>query len=336
MEYAISLVLIALSALFSGLTLGYFTLDVHNLKRQVKLGNPQAQKIAPVRERGNHLLTTLLFGNVAVNSILSVYLSSLASGIVAAMSATALIFLFGEIIPQAVISRHAMRFGALFAPLVRLLMIITSPVTYPIAFMLDKLLGNEMPTMFTKHELMEIISEHEDSEHSSIDADEERIIHGALRFSHMVVQDAMTPIQNVIMFDEHEKLNDDLFEAINHHGFSRYPIYSGNRSHIVGLLFAKDLIVEDEDISIRDATDAFESSYLKARSDELLDAVLTRMLKQRRHIAIVFDKQNTFVGVITLEDIIEEIIQYEIEDEDDAEISLTSSAASERPAGNPS
>jgi len=318
-EYAISLALIALSALFSGLTLGYFTLNVHTLRRQAKLGNQQAAQIIPVREKGNQLLTTLLLGNVATNAILSIYLSSIASGIVAAFTATTLIFLFGEIIPQAVLSRHAMKVGSLCAPLMKVFMFITFPIAFPVAYILDKLLGEEMPGVYSNHEIMEIVSEHEDSEHSPIDADEERIVHGALKFSHMLVREVMTPAENIKSFDEHRRLNDNFFEEVNKHGHSRYPVYSGNQENITGILFAKDLIVEDEDISIKDTEDAYEHSFLKARGDEKLDVILARMLKQKQHMAIVLNRNNTCIGVITLEDIIEEIIQYEIEDEDDTQ-----------------
>lgn len=316
-EYAISLLLISFSALFSGLTLGYFTLNTQNLERQARLGNIAAQKILPIRRKGNQLLTTLLLGNVAVNAVLSIYLSSLASGVIAAFIATTLIFLFGEIIPQAVISRHAVYFGSKLAFFVRGLMIITYPVAYPVAYILDKLLGAEIHAVYSKDELREIISEHEDSEHSDIDEDEERIMHGALLFSHTKVVDVMTPADKVVMFELHQRLSDVMLTEINDHGYSRFPVYRGDRSNVVGLLFAKDLIVENDDILIKDADEAFESAYLKARTFETLDAVLSRMLKQKRHLAIVFNKLNIYAGVISLEDIIEEIIQFEIEDEDD-------------------
>lgn len=318
-EIPISIALIALSALFSGLTLGYFTLNLQSLRRQAKLGDAEAKRIVPIREKGNQLLTTLLLGNVAVNAVLSVYLSSFASGIVAATAATVLIFVFGEIIPQAVLSRHAKRVGALCAPLVRILMLITSPITYPIARTLDKLLGDEMPSMYSKNEIMELVSEHEDSEHSPIDEDEERIIHGALRFSHLIVREVMTPAENVIALEEHLRLNDELYEKINNEGYSRYPVYSGKRENVIGILFVKDLITEDDDIEITETEEAFDKHFLKVRGYEALDTVLTRMLKQRRHMAIVYNRQQNFIGVITLEDIIEEIIQVEIEDEDDVE-----------------
>lgn len=316
-DYAISLLLISLSAIFSGLTLGYFTLNTQNLKRQAKLGNTEAQRILPIREKGNQLLTTLLFGNVAVNAILSVYLSTIASGITAALSATVLIFLFGEIIPQAVLSRHAMKFGSLAAPFVRLLMFICAPITFPIAWILDAALGDEMPSVYSKHEIMEIVSEHEDSEYSPIDEDEERIIRGALQFSHTTVREVMTPAQKVQMFEKNQKLNDMLFEEITNLGFSRYPIYGGKRENIIGILFAKYLLVEEVDISIKDTDEAFETDYLIARPEETLDTVLTRVLKKKKHMCIVMNRHERFMGVITLEDIIEEIIQHEITDEDD-------------------
>lgn len=318
-ELPISLALIALSALFSGLTLGYFTLNTHTLRRQAKFGNEAALRILPIRERGNQLLTTLLLGNVAVNSILSVYLSSFASGVVAATAATALIFLFGEIIPQAAFSRHAMKVGSVCAPLVRFLMFITTPITWPVSYALNKLLGDEMPTLYSKHEIMEIVSEHEDSEHSPIDEDEERIIHGALRFSHMLVREVMTPAEKVVSFEEQQKLNHELYEKISYQGYSRFPVYSGNPDNITGVLYTKDLIVEDDHIAIADTEDAFDRNFLKAKGHETLDTVLARMLKQKQHMAIVYNRNKNFIGVISLEDIIEEIIQVEIEDEDDAE-----------------
>lgn len=317
--YPIAIVLISLSALFSGLTLGYFTLNLQTLRRQAKLGNSEAIKIVPIREQGNQLLTTLLLGNVAVNAVLSVFLSSIASGVIAAFSATVLIFLFGEIIPQAVLSRHAMKVGALCAPLVRILMIITSPITYPIALVLDRILGAEMPSMYSPHEIMEIISEHEDSEHSPIDADEERIVHGALRFSHLHVREIMTPAADVISFDEHQKLNDALYEEINDEGYSRFPTYKGKPENITGILFAKDLIVEDDNIAIAETEEALERDFLRVRGGDKLDTVLGRMLKKKKHIAIVYNRKKQFIGVVSLEDIIEEIIQVEIEDEDDAD-----------------
>lgn len=303
--------------MFSGLTLGYFSLNLNTLERRAKHGNADALAIYPIRKRGNLLLTTLLLGNVMVNTALSVYLGSLVSGVVAGVIATTLIFLFGEIIPQAAFSRHALWVGKTFAPIMRVLMFIMLPITYPIAYVLDRLLGEEMPSLYSKNDLMQIVSDLEESEHSDIDKDEERIIHGALQFSHTSVREIMTPKESVVTYEKNQRINQEFIDTVSETDFSRYPVYSGNEDNIVGILFAKDLMYEEDDVAIWQTAEAFDENFLKARPDEKLDVVLGRMLKQKKHMAIVQSKNRVFLGVVTLEDIIEEIIQFEIEDEGD-------------------
>jgi metal transporter CNNM len=318
MEYLITLVLIAFSAMFSGLTLGYFSLDSGSLSRRARYGDKAAQVIYPIRQKGNQLLATLLLGNVLVNTILSVYLGSIASGIIASIAATTLIFIFGEIGPQAVISRHAMWFGNRLAPVVRIILILFYPITKPIAFVLDKILGDEVPPMYSKHEIMQIVSDHEDSSYSTIDADEERIVHGALQFSHRRVREIMTPLENVTLFDENQRLTHTFFTKLAETGYSRYPVYSGKRTNIVGILYTKDLLVEDDNIAIKETDEEFDTTVLRVRPSHFLDYVLGRMLKDKLHLAVVESSAGVALGVVSLEDIIEEIIQVEIEDEDDA------------------
>lgn len=317
MEYLLSFLLLACSALFSGLTLGYFSLNLNTLERRAKLGNKEALAIYPIRKQGNLLLTTLLLGNVAVNTALSIYLGSIVSGAIAGVIATSMIFLFGEIIPQAAISRHALWFGSRLAPLMKLLILVMLPITYPIAYLLDKVLGQEMPSLFTRHELMHIISELEDSEHSDLDSDEERIVHGALQFSHTSVREIMSPKENVTTYDENQRINEDFIHDIQESDFSRYPVYSGNQDNIVGILYTKDLIHEEEGVALKETIEAFDKKFLVVRPEEKLDVVLGRMLKQKLHMGIVLSRNKQFLGVVTLEDIIEEIIQFEIKDEGD-------------------
>lgn len=318
MEYLLSFLLLACSALFSGLTLGYFSLNLNTLERRAKHGNKEAVAIYPIRKRGNLLLTTLLLGNVGVNTALSVYMGSLLSGVVAGAIATTLIFLFGEIIPQAAFSRHALWVGSRFAPLTRVLMFVMLPVTFPIAFVLDKMLGKEMPSLYSKLDLMQIVSELEESEHSDLDADEERIVHGALQFSHTSVREIMTPKERVTTYEKNQRINQAFIDDVAESAFSRYPVYSGNEDNIVGILYSKDLLSEEDNTVLSQTEDAFDENFLRVRPDEKLDVVLGRMLKQKKHMGIVLSKNKQFLGVVTLEDIIEEIIQFEIEDEDDA------------------
>ncbi len=132
----------------------------------------------------------------------------------------------------------------------------------------------------------------------------------------------MTPKELVTCYDINQKLNAEFFEHVTDEGYSRFPVYAGHPNRIVGILFTKDLLVEDENISIGETEEALERSILTVKPDEYLDVTLGRMLKRGQHMAIVKNSVREFIGVITLEDIIEEIIQQEIEDEDDTEDDL--------------
>jgi metal transporter CNNM len=128
MTYLIILILILFSALFSGLTIGLLGLDKSELEIKMKTGDKRAVKIYSVRKNGNLLLVTLLLGNVLVNSILSVYLGDMFSGLIAVLASTALIVIFGEILPQAIFYRHAMSVGVYFVPIVKIFQFLLFPV----------------------------------------------------------------------------------------------------------------------------------------------------------------------------------------------------------------
>jgi len=151
MNYVIVIFLVSLSGLFSGLTICLFSIDKNELKRKISLGNKEAKKIYSVRKNGNLLLSTLLLGNVAVNSALAIFLGDIASGIIAGLVATGLIVVFGEILPQAIFIRYAMSIGAKTSWLVKIFIFILYPFCWPISLILDKMLGKEIPTVYSKN-----------------------------------------------------------------------------------------------------------------------------------------------------------------------------------------
>ncbi len=318
--YLIVFVLISFSALFSGLTLGLMGLSRSELKRKAEIGDLNAKKIYKIRKNGNLLLTTLLIGNVAVNATLSIFLGAITSGILAGIIATILIVVFGEIIPQAVFSRFALKLGAKMAPLVRLLLWIFYPVTAPIALLLDKVLGDELPTIYSKQELIKLIEEHEDAGESDIDEDEERILKGALTFSDKKVVDIMTPRTVVEQFRSDTVINKDFLEKVRNSAFSRFPIYEDSEDNIIGLLFASDLIgFSPSEKTLKEFTLRKPIFILESES---LDNALTRFLKTRKHLFVVKDEFSSITGVLSLEDILEEILEQEIMDEKDKHADL--------------
>merc|ERR1719359_1352019 len=111
-----------------------------------------AEKIMPIRAKGNQLLCTLLLGNVAVNSALSILTAEIADGLVGFLVSTALIVVFGEILPQAACSRYALQVGACTVPIVQLLMGLFFILTKPMSIILDILLGREVSNIHSRTE----------------------------------------------------------------------------------------------------------------------------------------------------------------------------------------
>ena len=153
MEYLIITILVLFSSIFSGLTLGLLSLSKYDLKRKIKLGDKKAKRVYSVRKNGSLLLTTLLLGNVLVNSILSVFLGSIGTGLIAVIISTVLITIFGEILPQAIISRHALNFGYNTIWIVKFFVGLFYFISKPISICLDKLLGEEDKKVIKKREL---------------------------------------------------------------------------------------------------------------------------------------------------------------------------------------
>ena len=315
MDYVIVISLVALSGLFSGLTLGLLSLDKNELKRKIFIGNEDAKKVYAVRKKGNQLLCTLLLGNVAVNSAIAIFLNNIASGLIAGFVATALILIFGEIIPQASFSRYALKVGAKTAWLVKIFIAVLSPICWPLAWILDKALGEELPSVYSKKELMKIVEEHEDLKESDVDADEERIIKGALSYSDKTVEEVITPRTVVYAISADEVLDNKMLDKIKEEGFTRIPVYQGKIDNVVGILYAKDLINIKLGIKVKSIYK--KENVLTVSRNEKLDKLLNIFIKSKTHIAFVKNEFQGLDGVVTLEDILEEIIRKEIVDETD-------------------
>lgn len=167
------------SAMFSGLNLAFFSLSRLRLETEADHGNNAAKRILALRRDSNFLLTTILWGNVGINVLLTLLSNSVLAGVSAFLFSTILITLFGEIIPQAYFSRHAMKMATLLAPVLRFYQWLLYPVARPCAKLLDKWLGKEIIEYLQERDLKRIIAAH-------IGADEAEVEHiegiGALNF----------------------------------------------------------------------------------------------------------------------------------------------------------
>ena len=167
------------SAMFSGLNLAFFSLSRLRLEAEAGAGNRSATKILTLRRNSNFLLTTILWGNVAINVLLTLLSNSVMAGAVAFAFSTVLITFAGEILPQAYFSRHAMRMASILSPVMRFYQRVLYPVARPSAWMLDRLIGQEQVLFMRERQLKGVIEKHIESDGAEIDFVEGR---GALNF----------------------------------------------------------------------------------------------------------------------------------------------------------
>ncbi|XP_062243523.1 metal transporter CNNM2 isoform X2 [Platichthys flesus] len=322
--------LLCLSGMFSGLNLGLMALDPMELQIVQNCGTEReknyAKKIEPVRSQGNYLLCSLLLGNVLVNTTLTILLDDIAgSGLIAVVMSTIGIVIFGEIVPQAICSRHGLAVGANTIFLTKFFMLLTFPASYPVSKLLDYLLGQEIGTVYNREKLLEMLRVTDP--YNDLVKEELNIIQGALELRTKTVEDVMTPLRDCFMIPGDATLDFNTMSEIMKSGYTRIPVFEGERSNIVDQLFVKDLAFVDPDDStpLKTITKFYSHPLHYVFNDTKLDAMLEEFKKGKSHLAIVQRVNNEgegdpfyeVLGIVTLEDVIEEIIKSEILDETD-------------------
>lgn len=185
------------SATFSGLNLALFGLTRMRLEIESGSGNRHATKILSLRKDSHYLLTTILWGNVAFNTLLALLSNSVLTGVLAFVFSTFFITFFGEIIPQAYFSRHALKMGSLLTPIIRFYQVVLYPLAKPTGLLLDKWLGKDGIKYFREHQLREVIKKHIEAEEADVDRLEGI---GALNF--LALDDLPVSHEGEILSDE--------------------------------------------------------------------------------------------------------------------------------------
>jgi len=319
MDYIIVIVLIMLSGTFSGLTIGLLGLSKTEVLRAKDLGNKNATTVFNVIQDTNLLLVTLLLGNTAVNATLSIFLGSLVgAGVLAGVVSTVLIMIFGEILPASVVTRYPLQVGSFLTPLVRLFMFVLFPITKPIAMLLDKYVGTEGMVVFSRRELKHIFEQLQNSNESDIDELDKKALVGTILLSEKTAGEHMS--KDIFTLTSSDLIDKSLLKKIKDKGYTRIPVVDkiNDKDEYVGILNSKELIdiFQNEKKTVKDIM-SFSSIY-SITADDKLDDIMNYMIKNRLHIALV-TSYDTVVGVLTLEDILEELLLTEIVDEFDKE-----------------
>ncbi|KAL4612885.1 metal transporter CNNM1 [Arapaima gigas] len=330
LQVLISVMLLGLSALFSGLNLSLLALDPVELQVLQNSGTDKEQKYArrieSVRRHGNYVLCTLLLGNALINTSLAVWMCQiLGMTWISTVICTFAIFFIGEILPHSVASRHGLAIASKTIWVTRLLMVLSFPISYPISKLLDVILHQEISNFYTREKLLEMLRV-TDPYHDLV-KEELNIIQGALELRTKTVEDVLTPLTDCFMLSSDAVLDFNTMSEIMQSGYTRIPVFENERSNIVDILFVKDLAFVDPDdcTPLKTITQFYRHPMHCVFNDTKLDAMLEEFKKGKSHLAIVQRVNNEgegdpfyeVMGIVTLEDVIEEIIKSEILDETD-------------------
>jgi metal transporter CNNM len=310
------LVLVVVAAVCSGLNVSLMALETASLKRKAKLGDARARRVLPLRRNYHLTLAGILLTNVAAVSATSLVLESAFYGVVAGVATTLLMVIFGEILPQAYFTRHALAFCARLSPLMRLMIILTYPVSKPLQLLLDQLFKGEVHHLQSRHELGMMISEHLGADESELDEDEVEIIRGALQLSEKRVRNITTPMKDVYWLEPQTVIDGAKIDEIKDNGWSRIPVFNKAKTICYGILLVKDLVDEDFDEKPRRVDDLHLHPTQTVGSMTALDTMFRKFIGVHTHMMPV-ERDDAIIGVVTIEDLIEEIVGHEIEDETD-------------------
>ncbi|KAJ0418892.1 hypothetical protein BJY00DRAFT_174973 [Aspergillus carlsbadensis] len=324
---AVALVLIG--GVFAGLTIALMGQDAVHLQVLATSGDKHEQKhartVLKLIDKGKHwVLVTLLLGNVVVNESLPIVLDkALGGGWAAVLGSTVSIVIFGEVIPQSVCVRYGLPIGAYLSPVVLFLMYAFAPAAWPTAKLLDWLLGANHGVVYKKAGLKTLVTLHKSlgsQPAERLNEDEVTIITAVLDLKAKSVESIMTPMDQVFTLSTEAVLDERTMEIISAAGFSRIPVHNPeNTLDFVGMLLVKTLITYDPDDAKKVSEFQLATLPETGPGTSCLD-ILNYFQEGHSHIALVSSnpgQNNGALGVVALEDVVEELIGEEIVDESD-------------------
>jgi metal transporter CNNM len=329
----VSAALVLSGGAFAGLTIALMGQDEVYLQVIKTSGDGSERKnansVLKLLKHGKHwVLVTLLLSNVITNETLPIVLDrSLGGGWPAVLGSTALIVIFGEIVPQSICVRYGLPIGAWMAPCVLVLMYIMSPVAWPIAKLLDRLLGEDHGTIYKKAGLKTLVTLHKTLGEAGeqLNSDEVTIISAVLDLKEKSVGTIMTPMEDVFTMSADTVLDEHTMDLILSQGYSRIPIHApDNPMNFVGMLLVKMLITYDPEDCKR-VRDFALATLPETRPETSCLDIVNFFQEGKSHMVLVSEypsEDRGALGVVTLEDVIEELIGEEIIDESDVFIDV--------------
>ena len=315
-------ILIAFSAYFSASETAFTSVNRIRIKNLANDGDKRARLVQELSERYDDLLSTILVGNNIVNiatsaiaTVLFMEMYPLYGATISTIVVTVIVLIFGEISPRSLAKENPEKFAMASAPFLKLLMIVLTPVNWLFKGwkkLLALIFNTDETKPITEDELLTIVEEAETE--GGIDEEQSELIQNAIEFNELEAWDVLTPRVDIkaAEIDDSQKEIEELFLST---GFSRLPIYEDDLDSIVGVLNQKDFH------NYIKGTDTPVSEYVKpvifVAGSMKISQLLKRLQMGKTHIAIIVDEYGGTSGLVTMEDIIEELVG-EIYDEHDA------------------
>lgn len=322
-QLIILLILLGLSAFFSSAETALTTVNKIRIRSLAEDGNKRAKTVLKITDDSGKMLSAILIGNNIVNLSAASLTTSLAYSFGGSMVAiasgilTVLILLFGEITPKTMATIHAEKMALIYAPIISIFMKVMTPVIFIInglsigVLFLLRVDPNAKNDLMTETELHTIVDvSHEDG---VIESDEREMIYNVFDLGDAKAKDVMVPRVHVTFADVNSTY-EELLDIFREDKFTRLPIFEDTTDNVVGTINMKDLLLYDntKEFHIRDILREAYFTYEYKSISELL----VEMRQASFNIAIVLDEYGETAGLITLEDILEEIVG-EIHDEYD-------------------
>ena len=322
-QIIIMVAMLICSAYFSATETAFSSLNKTRIKTLAEKGNAKAERVLNLSEKYDKLLSTILIGNNIVNIVLSsistVFFINIAQSqsmgtTLATIVSTVMVLIFGEITPKSLAKEFPEAFAMMSAPLIKFLMVILTPLSFffgGIKFILGKLIKSKDDRGMTHDELLTLVDEVE--QEGGIDEVESELLRSAIEFTDREASDILTPRTSLEAVDE-TLTNDEISALFAESGYSRLPVYSGSIDSIVGIIHQKDFYSKINGTN-ESITSIMKKPVYIPLSMKISD-ILTLLQKTKSHIAVVVDEYGGTMGIVTMEDILEELVG-EIWDEHD-------------------
>lgn len=315
--------LVLLSGFFSATETAFSSANRTKLKVKAQDGNKAAQNAIKLIDKFDKLLSAILVGNNLVNITLSVLFNNIfetvihnpaVSGVVSVAVSTVIVLTFGEITPKMIAKENSEKVAMAFGYPMKAIMVILYPITIIFAglkFLLKKIFKNKSDDRITEEELLSIVEEAQ--EDGSLDMQERELISSAIEFDDSEVQDIFVPRVNVIAVSVDMSM-EKIKELFLEHNFSRMPVYNGTIDSIIGMIHNIDFFtaLEKGEQTIKN----YITPVAVATEHMKISTLLKTLQRQKVHMAVVVDEYGGTLGIVTLEDILEELVG-EIWDEHD-------------------